>query len=100
MPLFGRRRAGTTTNTTGTAVGNATNGHHHREKHHASNAYDEVFYSRRPTVGQWFKITWPDIVTMVCMGLLGLGIYEAHPAANRSFPITFNNGEIVFPEFA
>jgi diacylglycerol diphosphate phosphatase / phosphatidate phosphatase len=27
-------------------------------------------------------------------------VYEAHPAANRSFPVTFVDGEVVYPEFA
>jgi len=34
------------------------------------------------------------------MGAVGLGIYNADPAPSRSFPITFRDGEIVYPEFA
>ncbi|KAI1640696.1 phosphatidic acid phosphatase type 2/haloperoxidase [Biscogniauxia mediterranea] len=56
--------------------------------------------TKRPTFGQWLKHTWLDILTMVCMGALGLGIYEAHPAPTRSFPVTFSDGEVVYPEFA
>ncbi|KAI1505778.1 phosphatidic acid phosphatase type 2/haloperoxidase [Biscogniauxia marginata] len=56
--------------------------------------------SKRPTFGQWLKHTWLDILTMVCMGALGLGIYEAHPAPTRSFPVTFSDGEVVYPQFA
>jgi len=37
---------------------------------------------------------------MAAMGALGLGIYMADPAPSRSFPITFRDGEIVYPEFA
>ena len=91
MARFGRQRAGITNDT-------AANGTQHREKNQASTVYDEGFYSRRPTLWQWIKITWLDILTMVCMGLIGFGIYRAHLAANRSFPITFRDGRIVYPE--
>lgn len=37
---------------------------------------------------------------MVCMGAIGLGVYEAKPAPSRSFPVYFENGEIVYPDFA
>lgn len=46
------------------------------------------------------KFTWVDILTMAAMGAVGLGVYEAHPAPSRSFPVTFSDGEIVYPEFA
>lgn len=46
------------------------------------------------------KFTWLDLLTMAAMGAIGLGVYEAHPAPSRSFPVTFSDGEIVFPEFA
>lgn len=45
-------------------------------------------------------MTWLDIVTMAAMGAVGLGVYNADPAPSRSFPITFTDGEIVYPEFA
>ncbi|KAI9849131.1 MAG: hypothetical protein M1837_005361 [Sclerophora amabilis] len=54
----------------------------------------------RPPFGQWLKVTWPDILTMICMGAIGLGVYKAHPAPSRSFPVYFQDGEIVYPEFA
>ncbi|OBT82465.1 hypothetical protein VE02_08800 [Pseudogymnoascus sp. 03VT05] len=57
-------------------------------------------YSRRPTFGQWLKCTWLDILTMAIMGAIGLGVYEAHPAPTRSFPIEFRDGEVVYPEFS
>jgi hypothetical protein len=40
------------------------------------------------------KMTWVDILTMAAMGAIGLGVYEAHPAPSRSFPVTFVDGEI------
>lgn len=46
------------------------------------------------------KFTWLDILTMAAMGAVGLGIYEAKPAPSRSFPVTFIDGEIVYPQFA
>ncbi|KAK1750155.1 phosphatidic acid phosphatase [Echria macrotheca] len=53
----------------------------------------------RPTFGQWLKVTWLDIITMVILGAVGLGVYMAHPAPTRSFPLTFSDGEIVYPDF-
>ncbi|KAI0123199.1 phosphatidic acid phosphatase type 2/haloperoxidase [Xylariales sp. AK1849] len=55
--------------------------------------------STRPKFGQWLKYTWLDILTMAIMGAIGLGVYKAHPAPTRSFPVTFSDGEIVYPEF-
>lgn len=37
---------------------------------------------------------------MAAMGAVGLGVYMADPAPSRSFPVTFIDGEIVYPEFA
>jgi diacylglycerol diphosphate phosphatase/phosphatidate phosphatase len=37
---------------------------------------------------------------MAIMGAIGLGVYMADPAPSRSFPVIFNDGEIVYPEFA
>lgn len=56
--------------------------------------------NKRPPFGQWLKVTLLDILTMVAMGAIGLGVYEAHPAPSRSFPIYFQDGEIVYPQFA
>ncbi|CAD6444516.1 2f5a4c19-cbae-4962-b20a-14172f85d918 [Sclerotinia trifoliorum] len=56
--------------------------------------------SKRPSFGQWLKVTWLDILTMAAMGAVGLGVYEAHPAPSRSFPVYFQDGEIVYPQFA
>lgn len=56
--------------------------------------------STRPSFGQWIKATWLDIFTMAAMGMIGLGTYFAHPAPSRSFPVYFQDGEIVYPQFA
>ncbi|KAI9705176.1 MAG: hypothetical protein M1820_005323 [Bogoriella megaspora] len=61
---------------------------------------DDGSYNKRPPFGQWLKATLLDILTMVVMGVIGLGIYEAHPAPSRSFPVYFRDGEVVYPEFA
>lgn len=37
---------------------------------------------------------------MAAMGAVGLGVYNADPAPSRSFPITFRDGEIVYPQFS
>ncbi|GAA5861729.1 hypothetical protein JCM8547_000717 [Rhodosporidiobolus lusitaniae] len=55
---------------------------------------------QRPTVREWFQSYWVDLLTMAAIGAVALGVYFAHPAPTRSFPITFSDGEIVFPEFA
>ncbi|GFP55737.1 PA-phosphatase related-family protein DDB_G0271516 [Trichoderma asperellum] len=103
MGLFGRRARSpsrtaapaadntTTTTTTrrGWGFGRGGHGSHHQ-------AYS---MHTRPSFGQWLKFTWLDILTMVAMGAIGLGIYEAKPAPTRSFPVTFSDGEIVWPEF-
>lgn len=101
-----------TTGTTAPVVGNGAhhstgNGVHHEKgprmgggmfKGRNHGTYPEALNSR-PTFGQWVKGTWLDIVTMVILGAIGLGIYMAPPAPSRSFPITFIDGEIVYPQF-
>ncbi|OTB01696.1 hypothetical protein M426DRAFT_74994 [Hypoxylon sp. CI-4A] len=89
MGLFNRRHADG-------AAPNTTNGH--RDGHvHNTLGYPMAV---RPSFGQWLKVTWIDIITMICMGAIGLGVYEAHPAPTRSFAVTFSDGEVVYPEFA
>ncbi|KAI1323725.1 acid phosphatase/Vanadium-dependent haloperoxidase [Xylariaceae sp. FL0255] len=85
--------------------GPVADNHHtsRRERRHGAardNSYRESSMMKRPSFGQWLKVTWKDIVTFIIMGALGLGIYEAHPAPTRSFAVTFSDGEIVYPEFA
>ncbi|KAH6892590.1 phosphatidic acid phosphatase type 2/haloperoxidase [Thelonectria olida] len=62
--------------------------------------YEPYSMATRPSFGQWLKHTWLDLVTMVLMGVVGLGVYQAHPAPSRSFAVTFSDGEVVFPDFA
>ncbi|KAI7465773.1 hypothetical protein KC351_g14821 [Hortaea werneckii] len=59
-----------------------------------------IVNTERPSFGQWLKTTWPDLLTMIIAGAVGLGAYWAPPAPNRSFPIRYQDGTIVFPEFA
>ncbi|RDW66515.1 hypothetical protein BP6252_10150 [Coleophoma cylindrospora] len=76
------------------------NGTHEKTSHHGAKQPLIMDMSRRPPFGQWLKVTWLDIVTMIIMGVIGLGVYEAHPAPSRSFPVYFADGEIVYPQFA
>ena len=103
MGLFTRNRDSTAAPVQNAPANGATSGRggfFNREKNHSHNHHEHGYYNRRPSFGQWLKATWLDLVSMVCMGVLGLGIYEAKPAANRLFPITFIDGEVVYPEFA
>ena len=45
-------------------------------------------------------MTFIDLITIVAMGMIGLGVYFARPAPSRSFPVYFQDNEIVYPEFA
>ncbi|KAH6658684.1 phosphatidic acid phosphatase type 2/haloperoxidase [Truncatella angustata] len=83
-------------NNNGAAATSTTNGTRHKRRDHVSEAYS---MGKRPSFGQWLKLTWLDILTMAIMGAIGLGVYMAHPAPTRSFPVTFSDGEIVYPEF-
>ncbi|KAF6828988.1 pap2 superfamily protein [Colletotrichum plurivorum] len=104
MGFFNRRpRDATVTN--GHANGHHANGHSAEHKDgilHGRHGHDAEPYSmsRRPSFGHWLKGTLLDIITMICMGALGLGIYMAPPAPNRSFAVTFADGEVVYPQFA
>ncbi|PPQ81232.1 hypothetical protein CVT25_015756 [Psilocybe cyanescens] len=50
--------------------------------------------------GSWLRLHGLDIITMAVMGAVGLGVYFARPAPSRSFPVYFQNGEVVYPQFA
>ncbi|TVY75592.1 PA-phosphatase related-family protein [Lachnellula suecica] len=78
----------------------STNTNTHQTGRHGNKSPLVMNMSTRPSFGQWLKVTWLDIVTMVIMGVIGLGVYEAHPAPSRSFPVYFQDGEIVYPQFA
>ncbi|KAK3725533.1 hypothetical protein LTR37_000503 [Vermiconidia calcicola] len=56
--------------------------------------------NKRPRFGQWIKVAWPDILTMIVFGAIGLGVYHAPPAPSRSFPVFSLQGDIVYPQFA
>ncbi|KAF2428281.1 PAP2-domain-containing protein [Tothia fuscella] len=97
-----------TTTSTGAATTTTAPHDHHEKKAHTKAAgtgrggkhgtYPEALNSK-PTFGQWIKGTWLDILTMVIFGAIGLGIYMSPPAPSRSFPVTFRDGEIVYPQF-
>ncbi|KAL7919792.1 phosphatidic acid phosphatase type 2/haloperoxidase [Trichoderma austrokoningii] len=87
MPLFGRRvRVSPGVNNNNMAT----------QRANRQQAYS--MYSR-PSFGLWLRATLLDILTMMAMGAIGLGIYRARPAPTRSFPVTFSDGEVVWPEF-
>ncbi|KAF9697130.1 hypothetical protein EKO04_005104 [Ascochyta lentis] len=99
MGLFNKKNTAAAADTT-TATGT-----HHREKKSGifanKNAHGGAgAWNSRPTFGAWIKATALDIVTMAVLGAIGLGVYFADPAPSRSFPVTFRDGEIVYPEFA
>ena len=109
MGLFNRRANGdagvTTANPNATTYSdNGVASRFNRSGHTSSrgNAYSEHgdHFNTRPSFGQWLKATWLDILTMVIMGAIGLGVYQAHPAPTRSFPVYFSDGEVVYPQFA
>jgi len=83
-----------------TATRRSGMGFFNRDRSHRSKGPLVMSMSSRPTFGQWLKVTWLDILSMAIMGLIGLGVYEAHPAPSRSFPVYFQDGEIVYPQFA
>ena len=101
MGFFNRKPAPAAADTTA-----ATGTHHEKKagmfgrKEPRLNGHGAPSYNSRPTFGQWIKATALDIVTMAVMGAIGLGVYMADPAPSRSFPITFQDGEIVYTEFA
>jgi hypothetical protein len=101
MGLFSKRTAPATADTT------TTTGTHHEKKagvfgrkEPRTSHSGAASYNTRPTFGQWLKASILDIVTMAVMGAIGLGVYMADPAPSRSFPIIFQDGEIVYPQFA
>jgi hypothetical protein len=107
MKLFNRNRNAAAT----TAGPNApvaqdqgilpTHTHTHDSKlHNHSSSQRHAGFGGRPSVGQWFKHTAVDLITMLVMGMIGLGVYFADPAPSRSFPVAFKDGEIVYPQFS
>ena len=46
-----------------------------RERKNTGNAvHGNGTLNSRPKFGQWIKVTWPDLLTMVIMGIIGLGV--------------------------
>lgn len=102
MGFFNRRAAPVDANTataTGAPVHTEKKGIFGR-KHEAHMINGSPAWNTKPTFGQWIKATALDIVSMAVMGAIGLGVYMARPAPSRSFPVTFQDREIVYPEFA
>ena len=80
MGLFSRRTEPADANTA-TAVGREKHGRNgimsRRERKHRGKSpatHGDGTLNKRPTFGQWIKVTWPDILTMVVMGVVGLGV--------------------------
>ncbi|KAF5357943.1 hypothetical protein D9756_001884 [Leucocoprinus leucothites] len=48
----------------------------------------------------WLRLHGVDLISMLFMGMIGLGVYFASPAPNRSFPVFFQDGGVVYPQFA
>ncbi|KAG7452757.1 uncharacterized protein BT62DRAFT_925297 [Guyanagaster necrorhizus] len=46
------------------------------------------------------QATWRGSHHHALMGALGLGIYEASSAPSRSFPVYFQDGQVVYPQLA
>jgi diacylglycerol diphosphate phosphatase/phosphatidate phosphatase len=45
-----------------------------RDRHHETKRSLVMNMATRPSFGQWLKVTWLDLVTMVIMGIIGLGV--------------------------
>jgi len=43
-------------------------------KHTGTGVHSNGTLNSRPKFGQWIKVTWPDLLTMVIMGVIGLGV--------------------------
>lgn len=78
MKFFNRRSQPADANTS-TAVGMEKHNRNtimprkeRKGKHRAD--YGDGTLNKRPKFGQWLKVTWPDILTMVVMGVIGLGV--------------------------
>ncbi|EMC92319.1 hypothetical protein BAUCODRAFT_151731 [Baudoinia panamericana UAMH 10762] len=56
--------------------------------------------NKRPTFGQWLKISWPDLLTYLVMGAIGLTVFNLPPAQTRRFRVYTFDGSISSPEIA
>lgn len=83
MGFFNRRTAPPDANTSA-SVGTAREKHSRRavmssserrhKRKHSNAAYGDGTLNKRPSFGHWAKVTWPDILTMIVMGVIGLGV--------------------------
>lgn len=80
MQFFKRRQhAADAPSATGTSRektgrrGITSRGDHRHVAAHNSTDGDGVL-NKRPSFGQWLKVTWPDALTMLVMGIIGLGV--------------------------
>lgn len=83
MGLFNRRTAAAEANTT-SSVAAPREKHNRRtlmssadrrhKRKHSGAAYGDGTLNKRPSFGHWVKVTWPDILTMIVMGAIGLGV--------------------------
>ncbi|KAL7747324.1 hypothetical protein RI367_007378 [Sorochytrium milnesiophthora] len=48
----------------------------------------------------YLRVYGADWLGILLMGALGLGIYYCRPVPNRLFPLQFQDGEVVYPQFA
>ncbi|KAI1353189.1 PAP2 superfamily-domain-containing protein [Xylaria sp. FL0043] len=54
----------------------------------ACSTRDPYSIERRPTFGQWMKVTWLDILTLFAVGAFAFPVYFlAHPIGSRVFPL-------------
>ncbi|KAG9124438.1 hypothetical protein FRC07_011633 [Ceratobasidium sp. 392] len=76
------------------------NGPRAQEKAAAHPGAGEGYGHRSFSLGRWIRLYGVDLITMAAMGAIGLGVYMAKPAPSRSFPVYYDSGEIVYPQFA
>lgn len=51
--------------------------HHRSSRRDRHRRHHESYsMSKRPSFGQWLKLIWLDILTMIIMGAVGLGVSE------------------------
>jgi diacylglycerol diphosphate phosphatase / phosphatidate phosphatase len=72
MPFFSRRPRATDANTSH-AVGKEKHGRRGIMSSSDRRHHDGAL-NKRPSFGQWLKATWPDVLTMIVMGIIGLGV--------------------------
>ncbi|KAI1780549.1 acid phosphatase/Vanadium-dependent haloperoxidase [Hypoxylon cercidicola] len=77
------------------------------QKWHSIFQREPYSMARRPSFGLWLRITWPDILTMLLIGAVGIGLFYVRPIGTRMFPLTVidtytghDTGEVVYPQLA